>query len=283
MNPTLNRFTRWGVAVPLGCLLFASPASAFPPAPHHTLFGMVRNQYGEPLNLISSEVFLETAAGSQLRAQIVEGLGDGFNYRLEVPMDSGAVPGVYKPTALLAASTFRLKVQIGQTTYLPMEMVGNLARIGEPAQQTRLDLTLGVDSDGDGLPDAWEQALIAVHGGTLASIKPDGDADGDGISNLAEYLAGTSAFDPSDGFRLTLLEVNSGATTLEFLTMPRRTYTIHGSTDLTEWRPVQFILASEPAGSPLRRDFYSSDVVLLRVSVPSQAGANYRFFKATLE
>lgn len=198
-------------------------------------------------------------------------------------MDSGAVPGVYKPTALLAASTFRLKVQIGQTTYLPMEMVGNLARIGEPAQQTRLDLTLGVDSDGDGLPDAWEQALIAVHGGTLASIKPDGDADGDGISNLAEYLAGTSAFDPSDGFRLTLLEVNSGATTLEFLTMPRRTYTIHGSTDLTEWRPVQFILASEPAGSPLRRDFYSSDVVLLRVSVPSQAGANYRFFKATLE
>ncbi|MBL9170836.1 MAG: hypothetical protein JNN07_24100 [Verrucomicrobiales bacterium] len=283
MNPTLNRFTRWDTAVLLGCLLGVLPASAFPPAPHHTLYGMVRNQYGEPLNITLGEVFLETASGSPLRCQIVEGLGDGFNYRLEVPMDSGTVPGLYKPTALLPATAFRLKVQIGQTTYLPMEMVGNLARIGEPALQTRLDLTLGVDSDGDGLPDAWEQAVIAVHGGTLASIKPDGDGDGDGISNLAEYLAGTSAFDPTDGFRLTLIDVGSGATTLEFLTMPRRTYTIHGSTDLAQWKPVKFTLASEPAGSPLRADFYSNEVVLLRVSVPFEEGTSNRFFKAKLE
>jgi hypothetical protein len=283
MNPTLNRITRGGLTVLLGCLLVVSPASAFPPAPHHTLFGMVRNQYGEPLNITLSEVFLETGSGSQLRCQIVDGLGEGFNYRLEVPMDSGAVPGLYKPTALLPATSFRLKVQIGSTTYLPMEMVGNLTRIGEPAQQTRLDLTLGVDSDGDGLPDAWEQAIIAVHGGTLASIKADGDADGDGISNLAEYLAGTSAFDSSDGFRLTLIEASSSATTLEFLTMPRRTYSIHGSSDLTQWQPVTFTLASEPAGSPVRSDFYSSEVVLLRVLVPFEPGTSNRFFKAKLE
>ncbi|MBE7501797.1 MAG: hypothetical protein HS113_16125 [Verrucomicrobiales bacterium] len=40
------------------------------------------------------------------------------------------------------------------------------------------------DSDGDGLPDWWEQ----LHG---ADLDPDGDADGDGRTNLAEFRAGT--------------------------------------------------------------------------------------------
>ena len=30
--------------------------------------------------------------------------------------------------------------------------------LGKPSETTRLDLTLGEDSDGDGLPDAWERA-----------------------------------------------------------------------------------------------------------------------------
>src|SRR4029434_45759 len=133
------------------------------------------------------------------------------NYRLEVPMDSGTAPDLYQPTALRPFFQYRLKVVIGQTVYLPIEMGGHFAQSGQPSQKTRIDLTLGVDSDGDGLPDAWEQALIAIYGGTLDSVWPQDDADGDGISNLDEYLAGTYAFDPSDGFRLTLTGVVAGA------------------------------------------------------------------------
>ena len=93
-------------------------------------------------------------------------------------MDSGTDPRLYKPTALRPYFQFRLKVQIGQMTYVPIQMAGNFARIGQPGQQTRIDLTLGEDSDGDGMPDAWEQSLIDIYGGDLASITPNGDEIG---------------------------------------------------------------------------------------------------------
>ncbi|MEF8824135.1 MAG: choice-of-anchor U domain-containing protein [Desulfohalobiaceae bacterium] len=50
-----------------------------------------------------------------------------------------------------------------------------------------LDIAPGRDSDGDGLPDAWEEE----HFGTL-DVRPGGDWDGDGVSNLREYEQGSN-------------------------------------------------------------------------------------------
>ncbi|MBN1669712.1 MAG: hypothetical protein JXR37_01685 [Kiritimatiellae bacterium] len=51
--------------------------------------------------------------------------------------------------------------------------------------------SVGEDADGDGMPDEWERQYFA----TTGSAGPDEDTDGDGLSNVQEYIAGT---DPTD-------------------------------------------------------------------------------------
>ena len=274
------------VAASLAGLLLSGVALAYPPAPHHTLYGIVRNQIGDPINLSSGDIYLETPSGTQLRSSVVSGLEPGVNYKLEVPMDSGTAADInaYMPTALKPFWQFKLKVQIGQTTYLPIEMIGNFAQIGQPSLKTRIDLTLGVDSDGDGLPDAWEQTLIDIYGGTLATINPNDDTDGDGIKNIDEYIAGTYAFDPEDGFKLAIVGVSNGHSQLEFLGIRGRTYTIQESPTMQQWTTSKFRFLTSGVPGPLQTSYRATDVRLLRVEVPPSAiaGTN-RFFRAIVQ
>ncbi len=78
------------------------------------------------------------------------------------------------------------------------------------------------DSDGDGLPDAWEQ----LHG--LDARNPadaDADLDGDGLSNRAEYLAGTLPDDPSSTLALAVALGPTGVR-LQFQAAAERTYSV---------------------------------------------------------
>jgi hypothetical protein len=66
---------------------------------------------------------------------------------------------------------------------------------------TSAPATLMIDTDADGLGDSWERGYF----GSLAQYST-GDADGDGVSNLQEFLDGTDPTNSTSAlFRLTLL------------------------------------------------------------------------------
>jgi hypothetical protein len=242
---------------------------------------------GNPIVVTNANVVLETSSGVRIQSVVAANLAPGLNYRLRVPMDAGLTADTYKPTALRPTVPFRMKVRIGQTTYLPIEMTGRFANLGEPARETRLDLTLGEDADGDGLPDPWERSLISALGldCSLTEVRPEDDADKDGLANLQEYLAGTYAFDPQDGFKLAIAGYNNGNALLEFLAITGRSYSISASADLDAWSPVQFRLAPESPDAPPRTTYQATDVRLLRVEVLGLAPEPSRqlFFKATVK
>jgi len=267
------------LAAVLACLT-ATSIFAFPPAPHHLIYGLVRDEFGNPISSPTAQVILETATGVQIISKVVPDLEPGVNYKLTVPIDGGLTADAYKPTALKPLVSFRIKVKIDETTYLPIEMVADFSKLGKPAQKTRLNLTLGEDSDGDGLPDAWERLLIAASGQnlTLQDIRPGDDFDGDGISNLNEYLAGTYAFDPQDGFRLDIIGVQEGKPQLEFIVIQGRTYTLLASADLKTWTPIEFRIPADGPAAASQASYRATDVHVLRVEPVlggAQPAANY--------
>ena len=91
------------------------------------------------------------------------------------------------------------------------------------------------DSDGDGLPDAWEIEFA----GNLTTLSATGDADHDGQSDLQEYIAGTDPFDPSDYLGPLRLTVSIQGNDLRFPTKKDRVYRIeqHGPFGSGIWSP----------------------------------------------
>lgn len=265
-------------------LLASLAALAYPPAPYHTIYGVVRSEMGNPILANKAQVILSTTAGVELTTTINSTLKPGMNYRLQIPMDAGLTAAAYKPTALNPTVPFRLKVKIGETVYLPIEMRANFSNLGKPAQSTRMDLTLGEDADGDGLPDAWQRALRQALGDT-ALTGPNDDADGDGLSNLQEYLAGTYAFDAQDGFRLEIIGKNGNNPILQFLAIRGRSYSFQTSTDLEDWTQASFRLCSEGSDAPSRRSYEPADVRTQQVELDLPEGviAESMFFKARVQ
>ena len=77
--------------------------------------------------------------------------------------------------------------------------------------QLVLQVTPPQDSDGDGLPDAWETFYGLLSNNPSGDHGADGDPDGDGISNWMEYIAGTHPFDASSALKITRVESLPGS------------------------------------------------------------------------
>jgi hypothetical protein len=84
-----------------------------------------------------------------------------------------------------------------------------------------------IDANTNQIADAWETSYF----GAGSNVVDDADADGDGMGNRAEYVAGT---DPTNWYSCLWLEPAPGTNGFELVwyTEPGRTYCISGTTNL---------------------------------------------------
>jgi len=109
------------------------------------------------------------------------------------------------------------------------------------------DPALDPDSDGDGLPDAWE-----IANGTNPWI-PDANADPDhdGLDNLREYWAGTSPTNAASALRIeSALTMPDGAQVLSFTAVSNRSYTVLFRNDqlFGAWEKLTDVLSAPTMG-----------------------------------
>jgi alpha-D-xyloside xylohydrolase len=123
-------------------------------------------------------------------------------------------------------------------------------------------IRFGPDTVGDGISDSWRQTWFGgVTGNSCATCDPDGD----GLNNLAEYLAGTSPLDPGNFLRID----SFSDFTLGFTTVTSLLYRVEMTDNLTSsWATLSNNISG--TGNPLQ------------INDPGAGTATQRFYRVRL-
>lgn len=280
MKCFLRRFRsgawRWAAVLALAGCWEAPSAFARLPLAGCVYYGQARDEYGRPYTT-NAEVVLRLN-GREVTRRKIRPLAPGVNFRLTLPLDDGTGER-YAAHAARPGDTVEIVLWADGGERL-LARADALAAV-EPGKLIPVYVTAGSDTDGDGLPDAWEWELVRNSRGRLhdpADVRPEDDFDGDGVSNGDEYRAGTLAFLAEDVLSVEQMTWQAdGRVRLRFLTAPGITYEVEAATAVgadADWRPVPFAFA---AGAEPRQQALLGDGFYVDVYVP--ASETIRFFR----
>lgn len=224
-------------------------AVSIPQAPVVT-YGMVRDEYGSPLKSASAaemRMVRDADPSGKVYAStaVIDAGVKGYNYVLQLEIDS---EGPNRPYAVISGTPMTIQAFVGGFEVQLAPTPKFVTPVTGTAQ--RLDFTIGADVDGDGLPDAWEQLMMSYneHAGepgqpsTIAEFRPGDDSDGDGMTNLQEYQAGTDPFLATDLLKIVSIEKLNGCNRakIRFSTADARKYRVLTTKSLEnpQWEQV---------------------------------------------
>jgi hypothetical protein len=204
------------------------------PEPSLILYGAVwTSTDGSRLTVGTIEWTFEPIGGgpSVTASASLQNINDQFSYALRVPCETPLPGRAPSPQTLSLVSPPRTYTRAN------VRINGEPAQIQPPGSQSltlgdmdrgrleRIDLRIAraaLDSDGNGLPDAWEQAFFNQIG-----IDPAGDPDLDGMNNRAEWKAGTDPNNFQSQFAVLDVEAKAGgAVAIAWSSTIGRTYAV---------------------------------------------------------
>jgi hypothetical protein len=119
-------------------------------------------------------------------------------------------------------------------------------------------IRMGIDTDGDGIPDAWEREKF----GSLTIANATSDHDGDGFKDISEYLADTDPNNTNSFLSITRYSASAGGSpaSITWSSQPTRQYHVQKRTlvDSGSWFDVGLGLISPDAGATTTRGFTDS-------------------------
>jgi hypothetical protein len=137
----------------------------------------------------------------------------------------------------------RIQLIASNPNLFNLDLVFTSTSLADPAKVDGVRMRLLRDEDNDGLPDAWEQQYFGNPTNAIASD----DSDGDGFSNLAEYIASTDPRNADSNLRITQVQAGPAlSVTLTWPSTENRIYTVERAFD----QPGGFAPLAELFGNP---------------------------------
>ncbi len=246
-------------------VLFTSTLSqAGIPRPMLLYYGQACDRYGQVYKS-GADIFLLRGTQEVARTTIAGAIAPGVNFRLSVPYDSDPTDAAnYVPYAVDAGDI--LTVWVTDSAGTRQVESCEVPPVGAPGEVVALRIIAGEDTDSDGMSDAWERA------NGLDPTDPSdatADLDGDGQTNLAEYLSGTLPWLGSDRFGTSALTTTPGGMyALTFPTAYGKLYTVQTAplaldeTGGFAWTPCPFALEDATAPTQTRIQGTGSPVTI---------------------